>query len=1088
MPEFLLGKVLHMSLIGCCSVIVVLLARFLLIKCRLERKYAYYLWLVVFVNLCIPVSIPGVFSLIPRQVMEFSLQESPAEEEFLEGAGTGLLEEAGTAPEEAADAPLNIQALPFGGTDMAAEEPQGAVEESVELGTPDMDVRTLVFHGAGMIWIAGILVLAVYNLAVLGRFTRRLSGGKRVDWKERERIAEVEGLPGPFLWGLFHPIIYLPAGMEAEEKQYILAHENCHRKRKDHLIKLLIFMVTILHWFNPLVWLAYGLCCRDMEISCDEEVLSHSRQNIRKAYAESLLKYAAKQNGYLLSPLAFGEPSVKSRIQNVLRYKKRNVVFSVMALVCVIAVAAGLLVRPAENDGDSQAKTEEPDVQNREESPVPGTTETPETAAAEVVNNGGEVIRVGGQFYYVAGQKLYSDGKHLYTSLMGESGSWAVYRYELDGSGFEKLMDGRIVGWADEWNCPYVLMTPSDTEMGIPGVPGLFLLGELNLSVVASTAEQFLGIDGEYAYFSRMEEEGLYIDRYWAGDGKRTENFIGAAVEAETLTDFHADGDYLLFAAGEVQGSGGFFYGDFYSYNRTPGRLFQEHLTDASAFAAVDGYIYYQKYSNQGDGAGGLYRASYDLTGEELVGEDLTFRAFDESTGTILAEKQPDGQTEGRRIGSLVRVNPDGSEEQTILDMTAILGERRDEEGNPVAGTHLAWNLEEGDKILFSEINFLGDIISLKAEQWGYREGAGAGWRDSLIQSVYLQVNEDGSECWLWDPERLQEERENTAYLSKRTVGEPCEPAKAGWNLEQVTDVRKTFAAMSYIPEEGTEDDTYLLGQTENYTLYGKGDYESMLLAYGDDYAWIRYPYTSNYMIPLDLMEYDYDGDGDEELAIKFNIKHGTGVYIDTFLMADCSQNDGLYVYQFVEEDFTEQLSSHLSYEQTADGLQAYVDGQAAGAPMTDERGTGDYGRVFIGSQVRFYYGDCRIFIGAELEFWKENESQAISDFNGWNIQAELSYEDGGQFTLKDFESRNVLLENTVRSALEEDYMERDTDEKDTYIRIDEIRYDREDLGKDRIEVEAVILPVGSESYDYALMELVRTSTGWKVQSIMYEK
>lgn len=1085
MPEFVLEKVLHMSLIGSCSVAVVLLARFLLIKCRLERKYAYYLWLVVFVNLCIPVSIQGMFSLIPRQVMEFSIEESPAEEKFGDNSGTGSWEGTGTGSWEAAGAPPGIQALPPGGTDTTAEELQEALEETAESGTPDVAVRTLVFYGAGMVWIAGILVFAVYNLVVLGRFNRRLSRGKRVNWKERERIAEVEGLPGPFLWGIFHPIIYLPAGMEAEEKRYILAHENCHRKRKDHLVKLLIFMVTILHWFNPLVWLAYSLCCKDMEISCDEEVLSHSRQNIRKAYAGSLLKYAAKQNGYFLSPLAFGEPSVKLRIQNVLRYKRKNVIFSAIALVCVIVVAVGLLVRPAEDTGDSH--TENP-AEVLDESAEISENPAENPAVAEVVNNGGQFIRVDGQFYYMDGQNLYSDGKGLYTSRMGESGSWAVYRYELDGSGFEKLMDGRIVGWADGWNCPYVLMTPSDTEMGIPGVPGLFLLGELNLSAVASTTEQFLGIDGEYAYFSRMEEEGLYIDRYWAGDGKRTENFIGTALEAETLTYFQADGDYLLFAAGEVQGSSGLFHGDFYSYNRTPGRLYQEHLTDASTFIAADGYIYYQKYSNQGDGSGGLYRASYDLTGEEPVGENLTFRAFDKSTGTILAEKQPDGQTEDHRISNLVRVNPDGSEEQTILDMSAILGERQNAEGSLTLGTHLDWGLEEGDKIQFSEINLLGDIISLKAEQWGYREDSGAGWRDSLIQSVYFQVNADGSECWLWDPEHLQEEREDTAYLSRQTVGEPCEPTEAGWNPEQAIDVQKTFAAMSYIPEPGTEDATYLLGRTESYTLYGKGDYASMLLAYGDNYAWIRYPYTSNYMIPLDLMEYDYDGDGDEELAIKFNIKHGTGIYIDTFLMADYSQSDGLYVYQFVEDDFAAQLSPHLSWEQTADGLQAYVDGQAAGDAMKDDGGAGNYGRVTAENQVRFYYGDCRIFIGAELEFWRQNESQAVSDLNGWNIQAELSYEDGGRFVLQDFESRNVLLEDTVRTALEEDYMDRDMDEKDTYIRIDEVRYNRSDLEKDMVEVEAVILPIGAESYDYALMDLVRTATGWKVQSIMYEK
>lgn len=1083
MQGMLFAKVLHMSLIGSYSITIVLLARLLLIRLGCGRKYAYYLWLAVFLNLCVPVSFTGIFSLIPRQMTAFSLEESWAGESGMSGQSQQAMNgvhvfspaeaEAETAPEQTGD-----DMIWNGPADMLTEEKDGAGDETLSMGSHvqelknlfgDPEMRDRILSGAEGIWLLGVLGLGIYHLAAAHRFSRELSKRAGAGGKKRGRIAEIEGIPTPFLWGLFHPVIYLPAGMETEEKIYIVSHENFHRRRKDYLVKPLIFAVTILHWFNPLAWLAYGLCCRDMEISCDEAVLEGSRRNIRKAYAESLLKYAARQNGYRMTPLTFGEPSLKSRIQNVLHYKKKSVILSAAALLCVLAVALGLLARP------------ERSVEEIPEAPVSEEPETEEISGMEetsdeVVNNGGEIIEINGELYYMDGQPLYSDGKKLYTSIMDAGLSWAVYAYELDGSGYERLMDGRIVGWADEWNCPYVLTADSDTAVGSPETPGLYLLGELSWSPVAYTTDQFLDVDGEYAYFARETEDGFYVDRYWAGDGTVTENFIGTAVEAEQITDFHADGDYLLFAAGSVQGSGGYFDGDFYSYNRTPGRLFREHLTEAGAFGAADGFLYYTKISRPAGPGLGLYRVSYDLTGEELVGEDLTFLAYDESDGTLIAEKQTDLSSDAGSwyAGSLVRIDPDGSGEQALLDMEQMLKDS------------LLWEIENGDKIRFSEVNLLGDGISVRAEQWGYRDGTDVGYRDSLIQSAYLYMNRDGSDCRVWDPEQLRTDRENAENLNNGTVGTPCVPEEAGWYLADVTDVRRDFTSMSYVPEPGTEDDIFLLGQTEKYILYGKGDFESMLLGFGGAYAEISYPYGSNYMILPDLMEFDYDGDGAEELAITFNVKHGTGVWIDTFFMADQAADGSLYVYQFLEEDFLGQFRPHLTYEQTEEGLQAYADGQPAGSAMAEDEELGAYEQVSLGNQIRFYYGDCRIFIGANLDFW--SAESAIAGYNDYQIRAEVSYGDAGQFQLNNYEIRNYMLEDTVRSALEEDYMRRDPDEKDTYIRIDEIRYQLSELENDTIEVEAVILPVGAESYDYALMELSRTDTGWKVESILYEK
>jgi len=1082
MLEMVFAKILQMSLIGCYSTLIVLLVRFLLIKLGCERKYIYYLWLAVFLNLCIPVSVSGIFSLIPKQMAEFSL-EAPVSDVQEAEEMTGIH---AFSPEEilGADKEKTGEGAEQTSKEISkskAKEEQQQAEERTDwpghLTWREMQERAVRI--GGVVWLAGLLGFLLCNVITAAVFGIKLSGKKRIKWKEEERIAEVEGLASPFVWGLFRPVIYLPVHMEKQEKKYIVAHEKCHRRRKDHLVKLFIFGVTILHWFNPVAWLAYSLCCRDMEISCDEEVLAGTRTNIRKAYAESLLKYAARQNGYLMMPPTFGEPSVKSRIRNVLRYRKKSVILSVLAAVCVLAVALGLLVRPA----DKKAQTsEQPDLS--EELPAPEeSTEEPKTEeTAEVVNNGGELIQVAGELYYVAGQKLYSDGQKLYASLMGEDGSWAVYIYELDGSGFIKYMDGRIVGWSEEWNIPYVLTTAQDTSLGTPGAPGLYLLGELEPTAVAYTTDDFLGVDEQYAYFSRTEAEGIYLDCYWAGDGTIEKNILGKALPVQMITDFHAKGDYLLFAAGEVQGSAGYFYGDFYSYNRTPGRLYQEHLTDASTFAAADGFIYYNQYSNQGGGSDGIFRASYDFTGEEPLGENLTFCTFDESTGTILAEKQL--ETPG--IQNLVRINPDGSEEQTLLDMEKLLGASQDEQGDQSLGMYLDWEMEEGDKIHFSEINLLGDTISVKAEQWGYREEMNTGWRDSLIRSVYLQLYTDGSGCWTWDPEQLQKDRDLGKKLSNPVASQPCDPEEAGWNLEEVEDGRN-LALLSSVPEPGTEADTYWLGETESFTLYGKGDYESMLLESNGQYAEIQYPYTSNYMIPLDLLEADYDGDGAEELSIKFNIKHGTGIYIDTFLMADM-EDDGLYVYQLTEEDLLAQLSKHLTFERTeGEGLQARVDGEPAGPAMPDDPERGICDHVSVGNQVHFYcQGIDASYVDASLEFWYADS--AVADFNGYAIRASITYEGSGRFVLEDFKGINEDFEEQVRALVTEEYMKTDlyTEGK---VYMGKLHYADADLDGGRIEVTVPVTCGSKDSYDYANATMAHGSeTEYELLDIFWEK
>jgi beta-lactamase regulating signal transducer with metallopeptidase domain len=153
-------------------------------------------------------------------------------------------------------------------------------------------------------------------------------------------------LKTPFVLGLLRPKIYLPVGFNDKERSYILLHEQTHINRKDHIIKMLAFLVLSVHWFNPFVWIAFMLMSMDMELSCDERVLKEMNEDIKKPYANSLLSLATRRHILNGSPLAFGEGNVKGRIKNVLNYKKPRFWVIVLAAIIAIAVGIGLLANP----------------------------------------------------------------------------------------------------------------------------------------------------------------------------------------------------------------------------------------------------------------------------------------------------------------------------------------------------------------------------------------------------------------------------------------------------------------------------------------------------------------------------------------------------------------------------------------------------------------------------------------------------------------------------------------------------------------------------------------------------------------------
>lgn len=242
---------------------------------------------------------------------------------------------------------------------------------------------------AAIIWLAGLTVLLLYSLLSWWKLYRITRTAIRC----QAGVYECEAIPSPFVLGIFRPKIYLPPHLVGKERKMILCHERVHIKRKDSAVKMLAFALTALHWFNPLIWLAFFSMGRDMEMSCDEQVLMELGSGIRKDYSLSILSFARQSRRNPAGPLAFGESDAGKRIKNVLRFKRPRA----LAAVCGFAAAAVLAVvcltngqgfgqqnaedaLTAEASEESGTAAEEADSLTAEE---PGTLETEAAAMAE---------------------------------------------------------------------------------------------------------------------------------------------------------------------------------------------------------------------------------------------------------------------------------------------------------------------------------------------------------------------------------------------------------------------------------------------------------------------------------------------------------------------------------------------------------------------------------------------------------------------------------------------------------------------------------------------------------------------------------
>ena len=310
-------KLLNLSISASWLVLVVLALR--LVLKRAPKWVNVLLWGMVALRLMLPLSIESALSLIPSaetlspEVVRFDPAPTiTSGVEFIDNAVNPSLSESFAAAPLASVNPLYVWT-----------------------------------YLAGWVWLIGLAAMLLYALVSYLRLRRRVSASIPL----RENIYVCDEVPSPFILGIVRPRIYLPSMLDEAQRGSVLSHERAHLARRDHWWKPLGFALLAVYWFNPLLWLAYTLLCRDIELACDERVLRGMDAGQVKAYSSALLACSVPRRMIAACPLAFGEVGVGARVKNALRYKKPAFwVVAVSVVVCTVVAVCFLTNPPTDTD------------------------------------------------------------------------------------------------------------------------------------------------------------------------------------------------------------------------------------------------------------------------------------------------------------------------------------------------------------------------------------------------------------------------------------------------------------------------------------------------------------------------------------------------------------------------------------------------------------------------------------------------------------------------------------------------------------------------------------------------------------------
>ena len=376
--------VLDMSKTAAMVIAVVLLVRLLLKKA--PKVFSYALWAVVLFRLLCPISFETSVSIVP-QLPDTSTGYNLADESIdLAGAGMAAYQAVG----DLLNGGLGVQHIP------TTEVTEDGMTRYV---TADWWSVWILF--GKYVWAAGMAVMLLYSAFSYRRIKKQIEIAVPI----RDNIWIADDIKSPFVIGFVRPRIYLPGNLGEKEQEYIILHEQHHIRRFDHIFKALAFLALTIHWFNPLVWLAFGLACKDMEMSCDEAVIRKLGGKVRADYSASLLSLATGRRIIAGTPLAFGEGDTKGRIRNLAKWKKPAVWVLILAMVVCLILGVCLLT--------------------------------------DRVNRNGQHIGI--TFYYGNVTEQMSDGSNPYVILACNDGTVKTFYYEAGNEDISNDLPGKNV-------------------------------------------------------------------------------------------------------------------------------------------------------------------------------------------------------------------------------------------------------------------------------------------------------------------------------------------------------------------------------------------------------------------------------------------------------------------------------------------------------------------------------------------------------------------------------------------------------------------------------------------------------------------
>lgn len=362
---------------GSIVMVIVMLVRGLALR-RMPRRYAYLLWAVVAIRLMCPVILPSpvsVFNLVPEitLIQNHGTERSATSTEThkltrditagqlnTKAVGSEAYRESDSVVNKSNEKLFAKQETRDTENTVKNDRKQQATAEKIasasagekETATETTGISTLLLI-LFVLWITGVVVFLSKNIIDGVRLQKKLRTAVRLE----KGVYESDRIDTPFVKGIIRPRIYIPFRLSDKEKECILAHERHHIRRGDPIFKLLATVLLAVYWFQPLVWVSYRLMVRDMEMSCDEYVLTHEESDIRATYSTLLLAFATNRR-IVDGVLFFGENDTKQRVKHIMRFKKKSILFGVLATLIVITVTACTLTGKAADDNSVKTTTD----------------------------------------------------------------------------------------------------------------------------------------------------------------------------------------------------------------------------------------------------------------------------------------------------------------------------------------------------------------------------------------------------------------------------------------------------------------------------------------------------------------------------------------------------------------------------------------------------------------------------------------------------------------------------------------------------------------------------------------------------------